>query len=60
MSVNHQADAEGWAYGDQIVIATTSYNVWETETNFVETIAEDKRTLILREALKYKHIGKTD
>ncbi|XP_041373046.1 fibrocystin-L-like isoform X2 [Gigantopelta aegis] len=48
------ADSVNWEAGDEIVITTTSYNAWHTETFSITGISG--KTLTLNETLKYKHI----
>ncbi|XP_033119895.1 fibrocystin-L-like [Anneissia japonica] len=47
-----------WAAGDKIVVASTSYEAWETETFMIIEIL-DGRTVHINETAKYKHIAHT-
>jgi hypothetical protein len=47
-----------WSVDDEIVVGSTSFNVWQTESFKITAIASDNVTLTLNETLKYKHIGK--
>ena len=49
--------AVDWDVGDEIVVSTTSYNAWETETFSITGVSEDKLTLTLNDSLKYSHSG---
>ncbi|KAJ8273405.1 hypothetical protein GJAV_G00101260 [Gymnothorax javanicus] len=46
-----------WQVGDDIVISTTSYDPWETETRKIAAISADGRTLTLNQSLSHTHIG---
>ena len=48
-------DAVNWEQGDEIVITTTSYNAWHTETFSISGISGN--TLTLNSSLAYRHIG---
>ena len=48
-----------WSAGDELVVAPTGFSAWQTETVTIATVAADKVTITLTEALKYDHIGKS-
>lgn len=50
------AESVDWSVGDDIVIAPTGFNGWETET--FRIIAVSNNVLTLNDTLQYKHIGK--
>lgn len=45
-----------WGEGDEIMVTTTSYETWETET-FLITEKMDKFTFRLNSSFRYRHIG---
>ena len=47
-----------WAVGEEIVIAPTGFNSWETEVMKITAVSSDKRTLTLNSTLKNSHLGK--
>ncbi|KAG9339164.1 hypothetical protein JZ751_024022 [Albula glossodonta] len=52
-------EAVDWQVGDEVVISTTSYDLWETETRRIAAISVDGRTLTLNRSLSYTHIGES-
>ncbi|KAJ8389419.1 hypothetical protein AAFF_G00119570 [Aldrovandia affinis] len=52
-------EAVDWQVGDDIVISTTSYDPWETETRKIAGISADGRTLTLNRSLSHTHIGES-
>ncbi|XP_061682368.1 PKHD1 like 1, tandem duplicate 1 [Syngnathoides biaculeatus] len=46
-----------WKAGDEVVISTTSYSVWETEKRKIAVVSADGRVLTLSEPLNHTHIG---
>ena len=48
-----------WKAGEEIVIASTSYEPTEAEKHIISAVSSDKKTLTLTEALKFKHLGDT-
>ncbi|XP_056153970.1 fibrocystin-L-like [Lampris incognitus] len=48
-----------WQVGDEIVISTTSYNPWETETRQITAVSANTRTLTLNQSLTHTHVGET-
>ncbi|XP_021343370.1 fibrocystin-L-like [Mizuhopecten yessoensis] len=46
-----------WEIGDEIVIAPTSYDIWETETFTINNISDDGFTLSLNDSLRFRHIA---
>ncbi|XP_072025340.1 fibrocystin-L-like [Amphiura filiformis] len=46
-----------WKVGDEIVIATTSYDPWHTETFAIAAV--NGRTFTLNATVQYKHLGAT-
>ena len=50
--------AVDWKVGDEIVMTTTSFNPWETETFKIATVSGDMKTLTLNASLQYKHLCK--
>lgn len=57
ITVNKELD---WEVGQEIVIAPTGYNAWETETFKITALAASDNTTIitLNDTLKFKHLGK--
>lgn len=57
ITVNNVLD---WEVGQEIVVAPTGYNAWETETFKITAIAASDNTTIitLNDTLKFKHLGK--
>ncbi|KAG8441696.1 hypothetical protein GDO86_010760 [Hymenochirus boettgeri] len=53
------ADAVDWKVGDEILITTTSYDAWQTETRQIIAISPDMKNLTLNSMLTYTHIAKT-
>ncbi|XP_052805044.1 fibrocystin-L-like isoform X2 [Mya arenaria] len=51
------AEPVEWEVGDDIVIAPTSYNAWESEGVRITAIAGDNMTLTLNDTLKYRHVA---
>ncbi|MBN3294523.1 PKHL1 protein, partial [Polypterus senegalus] len=51
------AEAVDWQVGDDVLITTTSYDPWQTETRKIIAISTDMKSLTLNESLTYKHIG---
>ena len=51
------AEPVDWLLGDQLVIATTSYRVSETEVGMIESVSDDRRILTLISPLTYTHAG---
>lgn len=43
--------------GDQIVLSTTSYDPWQTETRTITAVLNNNLTLTLDQPLEYTHIG---
>ncbi|XP_021347967.1 fibrocystin-L-like [Mizuhopecten yessoensis] len=50
------AKAVNWTAGNEIVLATTSYDMWETETFRIASVSQDGLTLTLNSSLLYKHV----
>ena len=50
--------AVDWTVDDEIVMTTTSFNPWETETFKIASVSEDMKTLTLNASLQYKHLCK--
>jgi hypothetical protein len=44
-----------WQVGEEIVIASTDYEMEHAETRLITAVSTDKKTLTLSSALKYKH-----
>lgn len=53
----HLAEETGWEVDDEIVVTTTSYETWQTET-FVILEKTDKFNFKLNSSFQYSHIGK--
>ncbi|XP_019623376.1 PREDICTED: fibrocystin-L-like [Branchiostoma belcheri] len=51
--------AVDWVAGDDIAIATTTFDVWQTETFRIVSVSEDTKTITLNGTLMYKHLGET-
>ncbi|XP_071944841.1 fibrocystin-L-like [Antedon mediterranea] len=47
-----------WQVGDEIVVASTSYEAWETETFMIIEII-DEHTVRINDTAKYKHIDES-
>ena len=45
-----------WVIGDELVVTTTSYEAWDTETFTIESVI-DAKTFVLNGSFQYKHIG---
>ncbi|XP_053571903.1 fibrocystin-L [Bombina bombina] len=52
-------DAVDWKVGEDVVITTTSYDAWQTETRKIINISPDMKNLTLNSSLTFKHIAKT-
>jgi hypothetical protein len=52
-------EAVNWLVGDEIVVASTSFNRDEFERRFIVTISSDGKTLTLDSPLLYAHFGET-
>ena len=50
--------AVDWTEGDEIVVTTTSFNPWETETFTISSVSDDMMTLTLNASLQYNHLCK--
>lgn len=48
-----------WAVDSEIVITTTSYRAWDTETFKITAVSANNLTLTLNGSLAHLHIGKT-
>nr|XP_032810523.1 fibrocystin-L isoform X1 [Petromyzon marinus] len=48
-----------WKVGSDVVISTSSYDSWQTETRRVTAISADGRTLSLNATLQHSHKGET-
>ncbi|XP_030644362.1 PKHD1 like 1, tandem duplicate 1 [Chanos chanos] len=56
LSLQHSVD---WQVGDDVVLSTTSYDPWQTETRRITAVSADGRTLTLNQSLSYTHIGES-
>ncbi|XP_035686784.1 fibrocystin-L-like [Branchiostoma floridae] len=54
------ADAVDWQVDEEIVITTTSFDAWQTETFKITDVSTDGRTLTLNSSLAYEHIYHSD
>ncbi|XP_053322520.1 fibrocystin-L [Spea bombifrons] len=52
-------DAVDWQVGEDILITTTSYDAWQTETRKIIAISGDKTNLTLNASLTFTHTGET-
>ncbi|KAG8539217.1 hypothetical protein GDO81_021214, partial [Engystomops pustulosus] len=52
-------DPVDWQVGEDILITTTSYNAWQTETRSILAISSDRRTLTLNVSLSFNHTANT-
>uniref|UniRef100_A0A4W4EJY7 Polycystic kidney and hepatic disease 1 (autosomal recessive)-like 1 n=1 Tax=Electrophorus electricus TaxID=8005 RepID=A0A4W4EJY7_ELEEL len=50
-------EAVDWQAGDDIVLSTTSYDPWQTETHTIAVVSDDGLTLTLDHPLDYTHIA---
>ncbi|XP_073535878.1 fibrocystin-L [Phyllobates terribilis] len=48
-----------WKAGEDILITTTSYSAWQTETRNIIAVSSDKMTLTLNETLSFNHSANT-
>uniref|UniRef100_A0A8C5F806 PKHD1 like 1, tandem duplicate 1 n=1 Tax=Gadus morhua TaxID=8049 RepID=A0A8C5F806_GADMO len=48
-----------WKTGDEVVISTTGFNAWETETRHITAVSADGLTLTLNQSLEFTHIAGT-
>ncbi|CAL8298854.1 unnamed protein product [Lota lota] len=48
-----------WKTGDEVVISTTGFNAWETETRHITAVSADGLTLTLNQSLAFTHIAGT-
>ena len=46
-----------WVVGDEIVVATTSYEAWQTET-FIIVAVTDASTFQINGTFEFRHVGK--
>eukprot|EP00058_Branchiostoma_floridae_P026715 XP_002612206.1 hypothetical protein BRAFLDRAFT_108902 [Branchiostoma floridae] len=54
------ADVVDWQVDEEIVITTTSFDAWQTETFKITDVSTDGRTLTLNSSLAYEHIYHSD
>ena len=47
-----------WVAGDEVVITTTSYDPWHTETFAITAVDDTGKILTLNGTLKYGHLGR--
>ncbi|XP_076824499.1 fibrocystin-L-like isoform X2 [Clavelina lepadiformis] len=52
-------DVVDWVAGEEIVITTTGYDSQETEKHVIAAVADDRRTITLRDTLTHRHMGET-
>ncbi|KPP78019.1 fibrocystin-L-like, partial [Scleropages formosus] len=52
-------DAVDWQVGDEIVISTTGYDPWQTETRMITAVSTSGLTLTLNQSLSYTHSGES-
>ncbi|XP_075128051.1 fibrocystin-L-like [Leptodactylus fuscus] len=52
-------DPVDWKVGEDILVTTTSYNAWQTETRSIITVSSDRKTLTLNASLSYNHSANT-
>nr|XP_014351910.1 PREDICTED: fibrocystin-L [Latimeria chalumnae] len=52
-------DAVDWKVGDEVLITTTSYDSWQTETRIISAVSSDRKSLALDKPLAYTHIAET-
>ncbi|XP_039709652.1 fibrocystin-L isoform X1 [Pteropus medius] len=50
-------DAVDWQEGEEIVITTTSYDFYQTETRSIVKVLHDHKILFLNDTLSYTHLG---
>ena len=43
--------------GDEVVVSTTGFNAWETETRLLTAVSADGLTLTLNRSLEFTHVG---
>uniref|UniRef100_A0A8C5QTU9 Fibrocystin-L n=1 Tax=Leptobrachium leishanense TaxID=445787 RepID=A0A8C5QTU9_9ANUR len=49
-----------WTVGEDILITTSSYSAWQTETRKIISVSSDNTILTLNASLTYTHIALTD
>ncbi|XP_078542271.1 fibrocystin-L [Lissotriton helveticus] len=52
-------DEVDWKVGEDILITTTSYDAWQTETRRIVSVSPDRRILTLNQSLSFRHIAET-
>ncbi|KAM4688908.1 fibrocystin-L [Discoglossus pictus] len=52
-------DAVDWQVGEDIIITTTSYDAWQTETRQIVDISPDMKTITLNSSLTFNHTAGT-
>ena len=53
-------DAVDWRVGEQIVIATTDWDLEHSETRFITAVSGDKLTITLNRPLDFQHVSVRD
>ena len=51
-------DETDWSDGDEIVLTTTSYDPWHTETFTITGVTNNGKTFTLDKDIQHKHLGK--
>nr|XP_026692211.1 fibrocystin-L-like isoform X4 [Ciona intestinalis] len=51
------SQAVEWEAGEEIMVTSTSFDPWETETFKIQSISSDKLTLTLNTTLKFTHLA---
>ncbi|XP_033759106.1 fibrocystin-L-like [Pecten maximus] len=54
------SESVAWDIGSEIVVAPTSYDMWESETFRITSISTDRKTLNLNASIQYVHSGITE
>ncbi|KAM5157489.1 fibrocystin-L [Mantella aurantiaca] len=53
------AEPVDWKVGEDILITTTSYSAWQTETRRIIAVSPDQRKLTLNDSLAFNHTANT-
>jgi hypothetical protein len=53
-------EAVDWRVGEEIVIATTDWDIEHSETRFITAVSVDKKTLTLHRPLDFQHVSVRD
>ncbi|WAR05573.1 PKHL1-like protein, partial [Mya arenaria] len=51
------AQSVNWTAGNDIVLGTTTFNAWETESFRITAVSDDGLTLTLNDTVRYRHVA---